>query len=129
MGKIIYKTYLKERLVRPRHGESCHVDFNAPRAVLVQKGHKELWWRFACKCWGDILTGYESEPGALMLVDRAKSMPPSYLYNDGGRLSKALVVDYAHAIDNFFGEATAEFVHIHRTLLLGRSARAAKDRK
>lgn len=123
--KIIYKHYLKKRAERPRLEGGC--DHGAKRAVLVRKGSLELQWRFACKSWASLLDGYQPEPAALELVDTSKEAHHSrYLYNDGGRLSKALIMQFQKEIDKFFGEETAEFVHPRMTLLLGPSI---KDRK
>jgi hypothetical protein len=119
-NKVIYKTYRKDRIIRPRIEGGC--DWGAERIVLVRKGDKELFWRKACKSWASLLDGYRHDPAALMLCDHSNltsGVPKEKtLHNTGGRLSKRLIMDHAEEIDKFFGEETATFVDIKLTLLL-----------
>ena len=123
---VIHKKYLKDRAIRPRHNRG--VDYGADRAVLVRKGNRELQWRFACKSWTGILGGYQPEPAQLALVVLEGNPPTKekILHDDGGRLSKGLIMCFEKRIDEFFGEETACFVQPQMTLLLGESK---KDRK
>ncbi len=118
-----------DRIERPR--SEGGVDWSNTRMVLARYGDKELWWMRSGKHWGDLLRGYVSHGGDLILFDHDDKRMRAQgdygrcgkrlegLQDLGGRLSKARIMEHAGKINAFFGVPdVAENCHIKKTLIV-----------
>lgn len=101
--------------IRPRAERG--VDYSAERVVLAVNGDRELWWQRSGKYWRDRMSGYVTAPTELELVDMRPSatchgLPATRVLQEGGRLSKKLILHHADAIDAWLGEGTAAKVAV-----------------
>lgn len=113
--KVIYT--LVDRIERPRREYGS--DWDGKRIVIARYGDKELlWWRSG-KSWKDQLQGHQHRCGQLMLQNFGTPRRDYHYLKEGGRMSKALFMEHAGEINQFFGiPDVAENCHIKKTLLV-----------
>jgi len=118
-----FSTRVTERVILPRHEGG--VDWSAERILLARKvqGKKivaQLFWRKSCKDWQDRMTGYDHEPGALVLQVQDSIGRLDFLgdrLHTGGRLSKVLLAKFTKELEGVFGPEAVAFLDPKRTVI------------
>ena len=114
------KTRLVDRIILPRKDNCC--DWGSVRFVLARQGAKELLWWTARKTWVGRMEGYQPAPAELLLRQPSEhfssGLGKSRTLHEGGRLSRALLLEHAQAIDAFFGQEVTPLLDPKKTLLL-----------
>lgn len=105
------------RITSPRMDWDNGVNFGKEGVVLVIKGNLRLVWQPGSSYWSG-LSGNQYSPSGMSLRGLPGYRDGLDIYRKGGRLSKALVVSLAEAIDKHFGEGVAAAINPKMTLMI-----------
>jgi|SRR6185295_12260429 len=104
-----------DRQVLPR--VSGGVDWGRPRWVLARHKTKVLFWTPGHAVSGGVMGSFYSD-GSLSLIDEAKGYSTVRHIAQGGRLSRARMMENADKIDAYFGCEVATQIDTRRTLVI-----------
>lgn len=117
-----------ERITLGRYRPSG-IDWGTERILLAESPEHALYWWKSHKAWTNRTEGTTHRPGELCLAtpgvvgwaDSPRNLPRNQLGKilcEGGRLSKAMLMDNRDAIDAAFGEGVTEQLSTRHTVLV-----------